>query len=501
MAEFTTPAFLQNVSTDDWFKLIESILPEDIDLSAGNHAWNFTRPTALVAAEICEFILPEVLKLCLPEYSYGSFLNGHASSRGIVRRNAMAANGKIVITGAADSVIPAGSLFSTASVNDEPSVDYETMDEVTIPAEGTVTVEVQCTQAGTVGNTAANTVVMVASKLTGVTAVTNPEAITGGTEEEDDASLIIRILEYDQSQGDSYTGCPADYKRWATSVPGVGEATIISAQDDSGLVRIILTDANGAPATESLCESVYNYIMRPDAPGERRAPVNAYLKVVPPATMSISIKATVELDAGASIESVRDAFASQLAVYLPVALDEGEIKYTRIAAALAATDGAYDFNDLEIGVKAEDGSIEYSTSNILISDIQLPEIAEEDLILTEGLVHGTTPGIGSGSTPGAGAGTGSMVVSYATLDADGKINASQLPNFVDDVVEGYYHNGKFYADEVYTAEITGATGKIYVDIASNKQYRFDGSGYVVVGGSVDIETMTDKDIADIYDES
>lgn len=385
MAEFVTPSFLENSSPADFFAIMQGVLPEDIDLSEGGHAYNMTWPTALIAGEICEFHLLEVVKLIFPEFSFGEYLDGHAKARGVTRRAATAATGEITITGAEGTVIPAGSTFSTAAVNDEPSMDYRTLATVTIPASGSVTVRVQCTQTGTAGNTPVNTIVLVGGKNTGITGVTNEAAVTGGTEAEDDESLRSRIEEYDKSQGDSYTGSVADYKRWATNVPGVGEATVIPANDDTGLVTIIITDAAGQPATEELRNAVYNYIMRPDAPAERLAPVNANLSVVAPATIAICIKATVELEAEATIESVTADFLNRLALYLPVALDEGEVKYTRVAAVLAATEGANDFTDLQIGYKV-DGAATYGTANIAIETNELPTVAASDLILKAGTV-------------------------------------------------------------------------------------------------------------------
>lgn len=385
MAEFETPIFLQNHSPKEVFELMKMVLPEDLDMSNGGHAFNFTMPTAFVIAELCEFVLPEVIKLIFPAWSYGEFLNYHAWDRRMARKAANAATGELTITGTAKLVIPAGSLFSTAAINNATSVDYETLEAVTIPESGSITVEVRCTQTGIVGNTGANTIIMVSSNLHGITAVTNPEAVTGGTEEEDDASLIQRIEAYDQSQGDNYVGSSADYKRWATSVDGVGSATVVSAQDTSGLVTIILTDANGDPATEQLCTAVYNHIMRPDNPNERLAPVNAFLKVQPPHTMEIGIMATVELTADATLESVKAAFMAQLSLYLPQALDDKEIKYTRVWAALAATEGANDFTGLQFGLKEGD-AITYGTSNIPITSSQLPTINLDDLVLTSGTV-------------------------------------------------------------------------------------------------------------------
>ena len=50
----------------------------------------------------------------------------------------------------------------------------------------------------------------------------------------------------------------------------------------------------------------------------------------------------------------------------------------------------------------------------------------------------------------------------ATLDSTGKVPSSQLPSYVDDVIEGYYYNGNFYIDSAHTQLITPETGKIYV---------------------------------------
>lgn len=129
----------------------------------------------------------------------------------------------------------------------------------------------------------------------------------------------------------------------------------------------------------------------------------------------------------------------------------------------------------------------------------------------------------------------------AELDATGKVPSTQLPSFVDDVIEGYYNpvDGKFYANKTaisynavtpegtenpseegwyelddsdyilsedtavdsektyyekvggYSGEIVGETGKIYVDLDTNKTYRWSGSIYVEISESLALgETST-----------
>ncbi|MBR3470306.1 MAG: hypothetical protein IKH28_11550 [Lachnospiraceae bacterium] len=72
----------------------------------------------------------------------------------------------------------------------------------------------------------------------------------------------------------------------------------------------------------------------------------------------------------------------------------------------------------------------------------------------------------------------------AELDSSGKVPASQLPSYVDDVVEGYLYNGTFYEDAQHQTPITPATSAIYVDLVENKTYRWSGSAYVEISESL-----------------
>lgn len=63
----------------------------------------------------------------------------------------------------------------------------------------------------------------------------------------------------------------------------------------------------------------------------------------------------------------------------------------------------------------------------------------------------------------------------ATLDTGGKVPASQLPSFVDDVLE-YASKSAFPA--------TGETGKIYVALDSNLTWRWSGTAYVEISKSL-----------------
>jgi len=74
----------------------------------------------------------------------------------------------------------------------------------------------------------------------------------------------------------------------------------------------------------------------------------------------------------------------------------------------------------------------------------------------------------------------------ATLDATGKVPSSQLPSFVDDVLEGYLNatDGKFYEEDTYQTEIPAEGGKIYIDLSNGKTYRWGGSTYAEISAGL-----------------
>ena len=62
----------------------------------------------------------------------------------------------------------------------------------------------------------------------------------------------------------------------------------------------------------------------------------------------------------------------------------------------------------------------------------------------------------------------------ATLGGDGKVPSSQLPSYVDDVVE---------VANYAALPVTGETGKIYITLDNNKVYRWTGSIYVEIAAN------------------
>src|SRR3972149_8759754 len=65
----------------------------------------------------------------------------------------------------------------------------------------------------------------------------------------------------------------------------------------------------------------------------------------------------------------------------------------------------------------------------------------------------------------------------------GFVPASQLPSFVDDVLEGHLIDMTTF-DDLFNDPYVPESGKIYLDITTNLQYRWGGSSYVVLNPSL-----------------
>lgn len=92
----------------------------------------------------------------------------------------------------------------------------------------------------------------------------------------------------------------------------------------------------------------------------------------------------------------------------------------------------------------------------------------------------------------------------ANVDAlleGGKIKPSLLPSYVDDVIEGYLNNNKFYKSRTgaegsytYDNQIESEEGKIYIDLATNIQYRFSGTIFSNISSGVIDDTAKNSEI-------
>ena len=346
---YTAPEVLSSIDVDEIHARMLNNLPSNIDKTEGGFAYDMTRPTAMEKADAM-LILNEIVKLFFPEWSYGIFLDNLGKPSRIYRRAATAATATLHITGTAGTEIPAGFVFATAATAISSSVLYTSLEDASIGSGGTVDVQVQCTETGTVGNVPSDCIVLMVEPLEEITGVTNPNPATGGTETEDDDSLRSRIIEYERSDNSSYVGCDSDYKRWALEVDGVGSVIVVPEWQGrgSGTVKLIVMDANGEPASQTIQANVYNHIISESNRDERLAPIGAILTVATATAVNVSIAASVHLETGAVLADIEEAYEAAIQEYFAEAKAEGYVRVTRIGSVLSETPGVLDYESLTL---------------------------------------------------------------------------------------------------------------------------------------------------------
>lgn len=238
-----------------------------------------------------------VLAQSFPQTAEGVYLDRHAALRSITRMAALTAAGSLrfsVSTApASDLTIAAGTVCMT-----EEGVRFETAEIGTLAAGSLYTdVAARAQEAGAAGNAVAGTVTLLIACPTGITAVTNPAAFTGGADAEDDEALRTRILA-------SYRRLPnganaAFYEETALSHTGVVAARAVGRARGIGTVDVYLAAAAGTPDNALLS------VVQSDLQSRREIAVDVLAKA--PTVSVVNVTASIAVAEGYEFSSVKTA--------------------------------------------------------------------------------------------------------------------------------------------------------------------------------------------------
>lgn len=236
-----------------------------------------------------------VLDQCFPQSAQGTYLDGHALMRGITRRPAARAEGKLRFSVTSPSVVEltvdAGTVCMTAG-----ETRFETLEDAVLPAgELTVDVPARAVESGAAGNVPPGTVTILTACPVGITGCTNPEAFLGGTDQEDDESLRARVLE-------SYLRLPnganaAWYEQSAMGHEGVAAAQAVGRARGIGTVDVYIATEAGVP-DGALLEEV-----RADLQEKREIAVD--VAVLAPEVRRVDVAVQVAVSGGTGFEKVK----------------------------------------------------------------------------------------------------------------------------------------------------------------------------------------------------
>lgn len=344
--EFIAPDFVDDNKPDDIQERMMSNLPGDIDNMPEGFPYDFTMPSAIEKSELIEFHLVRALMIAFPEYAWGEWLDLHGKQVGIKRHEATYATGYLLVQGEAGAEIEAGTIFCVPAVEDTPAIEYRTDEDCVIGDNGTVMVAITAVEAGAASNALAGAITIMNEPLDEVTGLTNPDVISGGSEEETDDDYYDRLAaEYDSSR--TYLGNDMDFKRWAQEA-GAGDCVIDDAAEVPGTVKLVLVDTNGQPASDVLVQKVYDYIVSPNDRSRRLLPTAcAKLICVAASTVLIDYSCTgLQFDAAVtSIGQIRDSFKELLKTVYVRAKAEGVLRYNQVRSLITDIEGVSDFDE------------------------------------------------------------------------------------------------------------------------------------------------------------
>jgi len=338
---------------------IKAEMLADIDQETGlsSMAGSYADATVGAAArQISEFYqaLPAVVSMLFVDETSGAYIDLVGETYfDITRRPGTRARCDITLTGTAGTVIPAGTLFLTAT-----GLQFALVNEVTLPAGGTAEGILEAVQEGAAYNVGPGAIVSMFVNLPGLASYTNEQA-DGGTDAESDAALLQRIQERRQKPYNGANGW--QYRAWALSVPGVGDAKVVELAEGPCTVGVTLVDSTMDPASPEIVSACQTLI-------DAQRPVGATAMVSAPTAVEIDVTAVVVISSATTAETVKAELEKRLGAYLAdvirskydvIYYGPGEDKaytviYNRILALLLTIEGVENATTLTVnGGKAD----------------------------------------------------------------------------------------------------------------------------------------------------
>lgn len=340
MEEFVLPEFLQETE-DETHDVMIRMAPSDIDTSEGALYWDHTRPTAAVKARFVGYELTLTMMMMFPQFAEGIFLDWHGEPIGIYRRPATNAFGDVSFSGKAGVVIPAGTIVSTIGDENEAGYLYSVVNAGIIGESGQVTLRIKAMDLGAESNIPARTVRGLVDSIQGITSLINDEPIEGGTNEEDDDTYRIRIIEHHQNK--PLSGSRSDYVKWAKEVPGVGDVIVLPLWNGPKTVKVLITDSDRQLASAELIALTQEHIAPDEDLGGGLAPIGAIVTVDTITTIPINITLSLIVAEDYLLSDVILNVKDSVNAYFS---DKPLVKWAEVVAVIVKTEGVADHSGL-----------------------------------------------------------------------------------------------------------------------------------------------------------
>ena len=303
-----------------------------------------------------------VLDQSFPQTAQGKYLDYHAETRALTRLPAARATGVLrfsapsaVVT---DYEIEAGSAAMTTG-----GVRFETTEKATLrKGETSVDVPARAVEAGASGNAIAGAVHVMALYPVGITRCENPEAFSGGSDEESDEKLRERVLE-------SYRRLPnganaAFYEQEAMRFPNVAAAKAVGRARGIGTVNVVIATHAGVPDAALLAA------VETDLQKKREIAVD--VKVLAPAVETVAVTAALKAAPGYTFAEVKAGAQSALEMLFTGGMLGKSVTTARLLTLLCGVEGV---ENVHLTAPAADVAVD-ATELPMLGTVTLSELTE-----------------------------------------------------------------------------------------------------------------------------
>lgn len=355
--------------------LLQDVLdnaPDGIDTRPGSIFYDAVSGILIKVAKLYSD-LDLVFTLTQIDTASGEYLDIKSSEYGIVRHTATNAQYSVTFEGSIPNV---GERFFT---NGEYFVLKESDNGVPyLEAE---------TSGASGNNVYSGTSAVPVNNIQGLVSAAFGTIIEYGTDDETDDSLRQRLREKIASPTEN--GNKQHYKTWCESFEGVGRARIVPLWNGPNTVKAILINSLGLPCSDSVVESLQEYIdpatmgytavvdgktyVVGDGLGEGVANLGAHFTAVAAGETRIDISFDAELTTGATVDSTIEETTEAVKNYFKsLVMETGDtndilIRLSAIGALISGSNSVLDYSNLKIN-----GDIE----NIVPGNDNVPVIGE-----------------------------------------------------------------------------------------------------------------------------
>lgn len=263
--------------------------------------------------------------------------------------------------------VPMGARFTT--VSETSPINYNVIDyyydEQGLYIPGYY--QLECEQAGTVGNQYSGNLVNI-TFIKGIATANMTTTLRPARDEETDDELRERYFESLNQK--AFGGNIADYREKVTALDGVSAVQIYPTWDGGGTVKISIIDPEYNPVSDEYIEEVQRLVDPENTHGESGdglgiAPIGHHVTVVTPEEVDVAVSATLVLRPGYTIGQVEGSIRASLQAYIDdlrkswaksSELNEYSVAMfiARVSAAIISVPGVENVTSVTLNGQAQD---------------------------------------------------------------------------------------------------------------------------------------------------